>query len=345
MSGARHARRSPAAVGLLVLFLVMLLMLLGAGGFYLWATGASGQSHPVAVEVAEGATASDIAEVLEGKNVIRSGLAFRVAARLRGLGSSIGAGRYVLQTNMRLQEVLDRLEAGPIVETFTVTIPEGLRLEQVAERAAEDLGVDPKEFLASARSGTYALPPYLPERSPSVEGFLFPKTYEFAEGVSEDQVIQRLLEQFSDEVSGLGWKRAGQLGLNPYEVVIVASLIEREAMIEKDRPKIASVIYNRLRQEMLLQIDATVQYALPQHKNRLTYEDYEYPSPYNTYLNTGLPPTPIASPSLASLRAALSPADTDFLFYLVVDAGTGRHEFAETYEEFLSLKQQAQQPA
>lgn len=330
------------AIGLLILFLVLLLMLMGAGGFYLWSTGASGESRPVTVEIPEGATASEIARLLEGKDVIRSGFAFRLAARVRGLGSSIGAGRYELQTNMRLGEALDVLEAGPIVETFMVTIPEGLRLEQVATRVADKLGLDGKRFLSAAESGEYVLPPYLPEGSPSVEGFLFPKTYEFITDVTEEQVIQRLLDQFGDEASQLDWSRAGELGLDPYEVVIVASLIEREAMLDKERPKVASVIYNRLRQEMLLQIDATVEYALPEHKNRLTYEDYEYPSPYNTYLNPGLPPTPIASPSLPSLKAALSPANTEFLFYLVVDPGTGRHEFAETYQEFLRLKEQAQ---
>lgn len=344
MSRARHSRRGPPAGGLLVLFLVLLLIVVGAGGFYLWATGASGESRPVTVEIPEGATASEVAEILDTANVIRSGFAFRVAARLRGLGSSIGAGRYTLQTNMRLDDALDVLEAGPIVETVSLTIPEGLRLEQVAERFAE-VGVDGDEFLTEAKSGAHVLPPYLPEGSATVEGFLFPKTYDFVREVTADQVIQRLLDQFGEEVQTLDWKRADGLGLSPYEVVIVASLIEREARIEMDRPKISSVIRNRLRRGMLLQIDATVQYALPEHKSRLTYEDYEYPSPYNTYLNEGLPPTPIASPSLASLRAALHPADTDFLFYLVVDPGTGRHGFAETYEEFRALMQRVQRPA
>jgi UPF0755 protein len=318
-------------------------MLAGAGAFYVWSTGASGESRPVAVQIPEGATTSDIAELLEGKNVIRSGFAFRLAVRVRGLGSSIEAGQYALQTNMRLGEALDILEAGPIPEeTFTVTIPEGLRLEQVADRVSDDLGLDGKRFLSAAESGEFALPPYLPEGSETVEGFLFPKTYEFVTDVTEDQVIERLLEQFGDEAGTLEWGRAERLGLDPYEVVIVASLIEREARLDEERPKVASVIYNRLREEMLLQIDATVEYALPEHKNRLTYEDYEYPSPYNTYLNPGLPPTPIASPSLASLHAALNPAKTDFLFYLVVDPGTGKHEFAETYQEFLRLKARAQ---
>ncbi|HEV2906612.1 MAG TPA: endolytic transglycosylase MltG [Actinomycetota bacterium] len=342
MSRARHARRSPVALGLMIVLLVMVLMSVGAGGFYLWATGASGESRPVSLEIPEGATTSDIAALLQEKKVIRSGFAFRVAARLRGLGSSIGAGQYALQTNMPVQEALDVLEQGPIVETFTVTIPEGLRVEQVAERVAEDLGLSRKEFLASAKSGAHVVPPYLPEGSPSVEGFLFPKTYEFITDVSEDQVIRRLLEQFEEEVGGLDWNTSEGLGFSPYELVIIASLIEREAKVDEERAKIASVIYNRLREEMLLQIDATVEYALPEHKNRLTYEDYEYPSPYNTYLHPGLPPTPIASPSLASIEAALRPAKTDLLFYLVVDPETGRHAFAETYQEFLNLKAQAQ---
>lgn len=309
----------------------------------MWSTGASGESRAVAVEIPEGATTSEIAELLEGKGIIRSGFAFRLAARLRDLEASIDAGQYALQTNMRLGEALDILEAGPVPEeTFTVTIPEGLRLEQVADRVAEDLGLDGKRFLSAAESGEFALPPYLPQGSETVEGFLFPKTYEFLTDVTEDQVIERLLEQFGAEAGTLEWSRADGLGLDPYEVVVVASLIEREARLDEERPKVASVIYNRLREEMLLQIDATVEYALPEHKARLTYEDYEYPSPYNTYLNPGLPPTPIASPSLASLQAALNPAKTSFLFYLVVDPGNGRHEFAETYQEFLRVKDQAQ---
>src|SRR5919109_494078 len=253
MSRARHARRGPAFVGLLILF-VLVLMLAGAGAFYVWSTGASGESRPVAVQIPEGATTSDIAELLEGKNVIRSGFAFRLAVRVRGLGSSIEAGQYALQTNMRLGEALDILEAGPIPEeTFTVTIPEGLRLEQVADRVSDDLGLDGKRFLSAAESGEFALPPYLPEGSETVEGFLFPKTYEFVTDVTEDQVIERLLEQFGDEAGTLEWGRAERLGLDPYEVVIVASLIEREARLDEERPKVASVIYNRLREEMLLQ--------------------------------------------------------------------------------------------
>jgi UPF0755 protein len=223
----------------------------------------------------------------------------------------------------------------------TVTIPEGLEMPQVAEVVSRGLGLDAAAFEEAASSGEHALPPYLPEDAPSLEGFLFPKTYEFPTGVDEDQVITRLLEQFEAEAATLDWDRAGALGLTAYEVVIVASMIEREARVDRDRAKVSAVIHNRLREGMPLQIDATVQYAMPEGNRPLTFEDYEYESPYNTYLHPGLTPTPIASPGLESLQAALDPADEDYLYFVVTDPQTGEHAFAETYEEFLRLKDQA----
>lgn len=344
MGEPRSERRTGARV-FLALFLLLLLLSVGALGFYLWAAGASGPQRPVRIEVREGATSSDVAALLSENGVIRSSLMFRVMVRLRGLGSSIGVGEYEFRTNLPLGEALDILEAGPLPEeTVALTIPEGFRVEQVAERVEEDLGIPSEEFVSQATGGDHALPPFLPRPRPTVEGFLFPSTYEFPadEPPSPEQVIGRLLEQFETEASALPWRRAGELGLTRYEVVIVASLIEREAGVPGDRRKVSAVIHNRLDRGMRLQIDATVQYALPEHKERLTFEDYEYESPYNTYLIDGLPPTPIASPGLASLRAALRPADADYLYYVVVDAETGRHAFTASYEEFLRLKEEAQ---
>jgi UPF0755 protein len=242
---------------------------------------------------------------------------------------------------MTVSQVLSALEAGPLVETVTLTIPEGLELAEIASEVGEVLEVDPAAFTDAATSGEHFLPPYLPEGTSTVEGFLFPKTYELDPEAQAEQVIATLLAQFEEEASTLDWTRAEDLGLSPYEVVIVASLVEREARAERDRDKVSAVIHNRLREGMALQIDATVQYALPEKNRLLTLEDYEYESPYNTYLHAGLPPTPIASPGLASLEAALNPAEVDYLYFLVVDPETGAHEFAETYEEFLRLKDQA----
>ena len=336
-----HRVRGSAGRGLLVLLLALVLLAGGTFAVYRYLTGASGPSRPVAIEVPEGATASDVGDLLEQEGVVRSALAFRLAAGFEGLGESLMAGRYDLRTNMTVTQALSALEAGPLIETVTVTIPEGLEVQEIAGEVAEDLDLDPGAFVDAANSGQHSLEPYLPAGTGTVEGFLFPKTYEFDPEAQTDQVIATLLAQFEEEASTLDWARADELGLSPYEVVVVASLIEREARAEKDRAKVSAVIHNRLREGMALQIDATVQYALPEENRLLTLEDYEYPSPYNTYLHPGLPPTPIASPGLASLEAALDPADADYLYFLVVDPDTGEHQFADSYEEFLRLKQQA----
>jgi UPF0755 protein len=324
-----------------VLLLVVVVVASGSFAVYRYATGATGPSRPVAIEVPQGATASDVGALLEEAGVVRSRLAFRLSAGFRGLEESLLAGRYDLRTNMTVSQVLSALEAGPLVETVTLTIPEGLELAEIAAEVGEVLEVDPAAFADAATSGEHFLPPYLPEGAPTAEGFLFPKTYELDPEAQAEQVIATLLAQFEEEAATLDWTVAEDLGLSPYEVVTVASLVEREARAERDRDKVSAVIHNRLREGMALQIDATVQYALPEKNRLLTLEDYEYESPYNTYLHAGLPPTPIASPGLASLEAALNPADVDYLYFLVVDPETGAHEFAETYEEFLRLKDQA----
>ena len=343
MRGGSHRDRGSAARGTLLLGLVLLVVLIAGGASaYWWATGASGSSEPVTVEIPEGASADEVGALLADEDVIRSALAFRVMAGIRGVGDDIRAGTYHLRTNMTLDEALAVITAGPPPpKEVEVTIPEGLEVIEIADTVEDSLPtVDAGRFERLAESGEFALPPYLPEGTRTVEGFLFPETYGFPGRAGADEVILRLLDQFDQEAAGLPWGNAHELGLSPYEVVIVASMIEREAGIDADRPKISAVIHNRLEREMPLQIDATIQYALPEDNRLLTEEDYEYPSPYNTYLHSNLPPTPIGSPGLASLRAALEPADADYLYFVVID-DSGRHAFAETYQEFLRLKEQA----
>jgi UPF0755 protein len=336
-----HRARGSARRSLLILLLFVLVLTTAGFGAYRYATGADGPSRPVSVEIPEGATADRVGEILAAAEVVRSSLAFRIAAGFQGVGEDLQAGSYDLRTNMTIDDALAALERGPVAETVTVTIPEGLEVSEVAAEVGEGLGLDPGAFVEAATSGSYQLPPYLPEGTATTEGFLFPKTYEFDTNVDEEQVIERLLAQFEEEAASLDWSRADELGLTPYEAVIVASMIEREARVEADRSKISAVIHNRLREGMPLQIDATVQYALPEENRELTFEDYEFESPYNTYLHAGLPPTPIANPGLASLQAALEPANADYLYFVVTDPATGEHAFAETYEEFLQLKEQA----
>lgn len=322
----------------LVALLVALAILGLAIGLFVHYFYPSRGEEPVYVTIEEGENTAEIAGKLSDEGVVTSALLFRFLAWIEGKQGDFKAGHYVFYTGMRYGEVFAILEQGPNSQV-RLTLPEGLTLRQTAERVAQVTGIPVEEFEAAAK-GDFDIA-YIPdEKKGNLEGFLFPKTYELAADVSAEEVIRMLLDQFEAEVSGLDWSRAEALGLGPYEVVVVASLIEREAVLDDERPLVAAVIYNRLRQDMLLQIDATVQYALPQWKDTLTYEDLKTPSPYNTYLHKGLPPGPICNPGLASIEAALNPAAADYLYY--VATGDGGHFFTADYDEFLRVKEEVQ---
>jgi UPF0755 protein len=330
----------------LVILLSLILVLVGAavaiGAYYQWAIGASGPQTPVVLVIPHGATGSEVADLLKQKGVIRNTTAFRLFARFRGLSSGFEAGQYNLKTNMSVKDVIDLLKKGPIVESVRATFPEGLTVAQTADRAHQQLGIKASTLLKLAMSGDFSLDPYLPKGTKTVEGFLFPSTYDFLKDVDAKGVIDRMLTQFKTEAARLPWQNATGLHVTPYQVVIIASLIEREARLAGDRPKVAEVIYNRLKIGMKLGLDATVRYAVNKPTGPLTQSDLDSNSPYNTRKFPGLPPTPIASPGLASLEAALIPAKGNFLYFLVVDPRTGREAFTASYSEFLKLKQQAQ---
>ncbi len=326
----------------MVACIVILVALSIAGySYFRWCQGASGPREPVAFEIPKGATGAEVIASLNGEGVLRCDAVVRYVARARS--TEFQAGRYKLETNMTVDEALARIGEGPIVRTVSMTIPEGWRVAQTTAEAAKRLHLNEAELTRLAESGGFTLPPYLPAGKATTEGFLFPKTYEFPrEGLTEKAVIIRLLDQFDEEASKLPWRNAKRLGVTPYEVVIVASLVEREAQVPGERARIAAVIYNRIARHEILGIDASNQYIDPNPDDGLTTSDLAIDSPYNLRLkeNAGkLPPAPIASPGLASLRAALQPADTtDWLYVL---CGTdGHHEFTASYPEFLRLKEQ-----
>lgn len=330
---SKGRKRLALVVCALILFAVLLPLLWAH--YFLPARG----DRPVHVVVEEGETASSIAGKLHREGVVTSATLFRLLAWLQGRQGRFKAGHYLMFPGMRYGEVFDLLEAGPNYQ-LRLTIPEGLTREQTADLVAERTGIPREDFLAAAASGDYEVP-FLPEeQARNLEGFLFPKTYELAADVSARELVEVLLRQFRLETEGLDWSRADGLGVTPYQVIIVASLIEREVMLDEERPLVAAVIYNRLRRDMFLQIDATVQYALPAWKPVLTYEDLKTPSPYNTYLHKGLPPSPICSPGLKSIKAALEPADVNYLYY--VATGDGGHFFTADYQEFLEVKRRVQ---
>jgi UPF0755 protein len=324
-------------IGLTLLLVAGLLVVLGVR-YYLWCEGASGPRTPVAFTVEEGASGEDVVNALHDRGVLRCATVSRWMLARNGQADEVRAGTYDLTTNMRPSEAFDVItKAPPPVPTVRLTIPEGYRLTQIADRVHEVIGIPADRFLDAADRGHRSLPPYLPAGK-SLEGFLFPQTYEFlAQGTSPGEVIDRLLQQFSTEADSLPWHNTEGLGVSPYEVVIIASMIEREARVPEDRPLIAAVIYNRLDRGMALEIDATVAYIDPEPANGLTVSDFRIRSPYNTRLHSGLPPTPIASPGLASLQAALDPAKVGYLYYVL--CGTdGSHAFSSSYDRFLKDK-------
>jgi UPF0755 protein len=335
-----HPRGHRAAVvALVVVFLLV------AGGIvvgvrrYTWCKGADPAGDAVNVEVAEGATGDEVAGQLARAGVTRcGGFVGELLMKQSGRAAEIRAGSYRLTTGMTLSAALDVLTTAPVaVPTVDVTIPEGYRITQIAERVQRDLKVPAKRITDLALGGDLSVPPYLPKGSASAEGFLFPKTYEFAKAdLTPKLVVDRMLEQFATEAEGLDLVGgAKQLGYTPYEIVTIASMIEREAGVDRDRSKIAAVIYNRLDAGMTLGIDATLLYDDPTPDGELSSSDLEVDSPYNTRLNAGLPPTPIASPGAASLDAALHPADVPYRYYVLCGAD-GHHAFSVGYQEFLA---------
>lgn len=322
-----------AFISLAVLAAVFLIFLL------LFLSSADSPGRKVTIVIPRGATVSQIGEILAERKVVKNSLAFRLVVEYKKMGGRLMAGEYELREGMTYQEALGALRRGPVLRFYTVTIPEGLTIEQTGEILASKTDVGLDEFRTLAEEGFKFDYDFLRSNlSASLEGYLFPKTYEVKPETGARAMINVMLRQFEKETTSLDWKQAEARGLTSFQVVIIASLIEKEARVPSERELISAVIHNRLRARIPLQIDATVQYALPSWKKKLTYEDLKVDSPYNTYLHGGLPPGPISNPGLASMEAALKPAAVDYLYYLVTGED-GSHTFTSSYQEFLRLKQ------
>lgn len=329
--------------GKLVVALGVLVALLGipagAGYAYLRSIGVFGASDPgskVEVEIPEGATAGDIGNVLEDEGVIESAFAWRISLFLDGGDADIQAGTYELPRGLTPRDALDLLREGPIVEFVTVTFPEGSWLTDFARILGRDTHISGKQFLALATSGRIRAK-LQPAGVDTLEGLLFPSTYQVVEEDDAASLIRRMVTELEKRFSSLDAARLDRLGVSPYEAVIIASMVEAEAKAPSERAKIAAVVYNRLEAGIPLGIDATVLYALGEHKEVLTRSDLEIDSPYNTRKVAGLPPTPIGAAGMGSLEAAVEPANGEWLYYVLRDC-EGHHAFSESYQEFLDNK-------
>ena len=337
----RHVHRDrPRRISLLLLFLVMgglVAALVMASRYYERCQGsADGPRRDVAFTVVDGATAEQVVDGLADEGVIpRGGFLGNLLMRGTGKSAELRAGTYSLTTGMTLDAAVTVLTTPPKqIPTAELLIPPGYRVTQIADAIEASLGIPADDVLERIAQGRFDRPAALPAKAP-LEGFLWPETYDIPTRDHAEAVIQRLLDQFTKETTGLPWENAETLDVTPYEVVVIASMIEKEAAVQRDRPLIAGVIYNRLREGMTLGIDATLLYDDPTPDGELSTADLETDGPYNTRMRSGLPPTPIASPYLWSLRAALEPADTPYFYYVLCD-DDGGHRFAVTYDEHLA---------
>ncbi|HET6781829.1 MAG TPA: endolytic transglycosylase MltG [bacterium] len=286
--------------------------------------------EPRLVFIPSGSSSADIGHRLERAGVIGRALDFVILVRLRGLTRSLQDGEYRLSPAMGLLDIVDRIARGAVVH-YPVTIPEGYTARQIVEELVQTRLGDRDEFLRLVRTGAkgYDLEFLGALTGTSLEGYLFPDTYQIPRHLEERAALRLFLDRFGELVLPR-WRESGR-GRPLHEIVTVASMVEREARVPAERPLIAGVIYNRLARGWKLEVDATVLYALGQHKPIVTFADLKVDSPYNTYLHPGLPPGPIANPGLAAIDAALNPTKTDYLYY--VARADGSHVFSRTLGE------------
>ena len=277
--------------------------------------------------VTRGATVADIATGLHAAGILAHPLAFRILARLRGDEARLQSGQFAFPAHQSSDEILRRLTTGN-ADALWVTFPEGFTARQMGERLGANALAGATAF---ERYATHTSLEVAGTRTRSLEGFLFPSTYLVPLGSTPAQIAKIFTDQFFRELPAHAAAKAHALGLTVPQVITLASLIEREAQADDERPLMAGVYYNRLRAGMPLEVDATIEYVFPEHHTVITRRDLEIDSPYNTYRHTGLPPTPIANPGKASIDAAFAPLASHYLYY--VYKGNGHHAFARTLDE------------
>ena len=329
MERRRHRRRS---LTVLAIVLVPVMLVAVVVGWFLWELNPPGSpGATIVVEIAEGTGTGEIGVILEDEGVIGSSRAYDLYTTLTRAGP-FDPGVYTFRESLGVRDAVNVLKAGPPKGAdLVLTIPPGLTLPQIAERVGKLPGHTAEAFLTTAASGQIRSR-YQPAGVNSLEGLLEPDTYFLEADDTDAEILQRLVDTFDARADAIGLGNPNAAGLDPYQTIVAASLIEREAGVDEDRPLISAVLRNRLQQGMKLQIDATVCYAKGGCETGLSNADLQLDSPYNTYKVNGLPPTPISGVTTTSLQAAQNPADVPFLFYVLADAN-GKHAFAVTGEE------------
>jgi UPF0755 protein len=314
------------------LLLILLILLVALGGYFsyqFWLRG--GGSDEVTVIIPEGSSFSQILDSLESSEVIDSRSAFRLLSIATGNDGKIKPGRYKFQRGIAHAKLLEALVEGRSTVKMRVTFPEGITIRRMASIASQKIGVDSAEFVHLASDREFLKK--IGINAATAEGYLMPDTYFLFYGEQPEVVLEKMSNLFREFYTDELKNKAAAQKLTPYEVVILASIVEGEARVDEERPTIAGLYLNRLRIGMELKADPTIQYILPDGPRRLFNRDLEIDSPYNTYRNKGLPPTPINNPSRASINAVLNPESHDYLFMVAKADGSGRHTFTKTGAE------------
>jgi UPF0755 protein len=328
-----------------LIFLIIVLAIIGAGllsvSYYsnnIEAVDTS-NSESVLVQIPAGSTPNAIGDILLDKGLIHDLNVYKIYLRLNDKGGAFKAGDYSMTKAMSLEEIIALLEVGGNVKTTTnITIQEGLTLLEIANVIDSQFSIDKEVFLALANDVSYFVLdyPFLEDDNiVSLEGYLYPDTYNIYLNSTEENIIRRMLSGFEEIYTSVIEGNIPE-GMDLNSVMTMASIVEGEALLDSERPVVASVFYNRIEENWRLESCATVQYALGERKSTLTYADLEVESDYNTYQHFGLPPGPINSPGAASISAAVNPDTTEYMFFLAI--GDGSHYFTDNYDDFLKAK-------
>ncbi|MEA2086671.1 MAG: endolytic transglycosylase MltG [Candidatus Caldatribacteriota bacterium] len=278
------------------------------------------------VNVPYGTNAKEIVDILEKNEIIRkNNYSFRILTKLLKLEDQLKYGEYDLSPSMNMLQILDKLVKGRVI-TYKITIPEGYSCNKIAELLEKNEIAEKEAFLELIK-----------DKEKSLEGYLFPDTYEIPKKYGAEKMVKAMLSNFNHVAEENKFKeKAKEIGFSLDEIIILASIIEKEAKFSEEKSKVSAVFHNRLKTGMKLQSCATIQYILEKAKERLDENDLKIESPYNTYLNKGLPPGPICNPGLDSIIAALEPEEGDYLYFVLGE--NGRHIFSKTYQEHLKNK-------
>lgn len=327
----------------MIILIIGIIAGLVIGGFITYSISGSPvdeeDKNTVLVRIEQGSGTGQIATALLKEDLIRSDIFFKLHSKIGGFDGKYQAGTYAFSKSMSMKEMMVAMRDGDTAgKTFQVI--EGMTIDKVADQLEAEGIVTKADFYREVEEGEFDYPfmEYLPKGPTRLEGFLYPNTYEVPVDATAHEVVDVMLRGFDSAVGEKYYKEAEKQGKNIYEVIIVASIVEREAAKKDEKPKVASVIYNRLKIDMPLQMDSIISYIHKEDKIRATYSDIAVESPFNPYTNKGLPPGPICAPGVEAIEAALHPEDTKYLYFVATPELDGSNVYSETYEDFLKDK-------